>query len=118
MKWAIDDAQANIVMGNKKKLTLSVDKLTPIITKEGLQYKIDPTMAMYLVAVLEYISADILKLAGNYVKNIRHSEITEQDIKVAMGADNVLLAMFHYENIDLMQPVLESTSKRGSLMYI
>jgi son of sevenless-like protein len=89
--------------------------------QELLLYKVDSTVSLFLVAVLEYISADILKLAGNYVKNIKHFEITYQDVQISMNADKALMDMFYQDEGGgpglPTESLMVSTAPRTSLTY-
>lgn len=63
-KWALAEAQQAVDRGKKKSnLVLPVDKVHPML-RDVLQNKVDDQFALYLVAVLEYISADILKVSS------------------------------------------------------
>ncbi|XP_055372277.1 protein son of sevenless [Condylostylus longicornis] len=97
-RWALNDARDTIDKSKKKKSVLPVDRVHTMLQKEVLQYKIDSSVTLFLVAVLESVSGDIFDLAGNYVKNIKHVEMSREDIEVAMCADKALMDMFSQGN--------------------
>lgn len=116
-QWAKQEAQAAVERGRRRSsLVLPLDKLHPLLQKV-LGYRVDLLVSQYIVAVLEYIAADILKLTGNYVKNIRHVEITYQDCHVAMCADKVLMDMFHGEDEEPALLEDEAPSGRSPSSY-
>ncbi|CAD0206917.1 unnamed protein product [Chrysodeixis includens] len=122
-RWAITEAR-EITTTKRRKPVLPHDKLHQLLQKEVLMYKIDVSVSAYITAVLEYMSGDILRLAGNYVKKISqksgYETITCRDIKTAMCADKVLMDMFYQESEHTSSESSTSTERRGrrgSLSY-
>ncbi|KAL1228787.1 Son of sevenless [Trichinella spiralis] len=122
--WAVKEAQD--VLGKSSRRHRDRSAVLPfqrihLMLRENLGYKVDTQITLFIVSILEYIATDILKLTGNYVKNIRHSEITLQDLKVAMRADNVLMDLFYHDSEDI--PIISLNAddlvskKVGSLSY-
>uniref|UniRef100_A0A1I8EUC8 RasGEF domain-containing protein n=1 Tax=Wuchereria bancrofti TaxID=6293 RepID=A0A1I8EUC8_WUCBA len=79
---------------NSKSLMSLLHMLQPKL-KELLGYKLDEEVMLYLLSVIEYIAADILKWTGNYVKNIRKCDPTIglQNLKIALSADTSLMEL-------------------------
>ncbi|CAH0761708.1 unnamed protein product [Diatraea saccharalis] len=116
-KWALADAKENTSQRRKRAL-LPVDKIHHMLQKEVLLYKVDISVSVFMTAILEFVSADILKLAGNFVKKISRSgyeTITCSDIKTAMCADKVLMDMFYQESEAAWAP--EPRARTHSLTY-
>ncbi|XP_053622189.1 protein son of sevenless [Plodia interpunctella] len=118
-RWAVADAQRR-----RRSLALPVDRLHQALQKEVLQYKIDTSVSVFMAAILEYVSADILKLAGNFVKKISqksgYETITSSDVKTAMCADKVLMDMFYQESELVSSPSTApppELGRRASLSY-
>ena len=63
-EWALAEANRALEKGKKKStLVLPFDKVHPLL-KEVLQNnKLDDQVTLYVVAVLDYIAADILKVS-------------------------------------------------------
>ncbi|XP_037300411.1 protein son of sevenless isoform X3 [Manduca sexta] len=123
-KWALADAR-DAAASRRRRALLPLDRLHHMLQKEVLLYKIDVSVSIFMSAILEYVSADILKLAGNFVKKISqksgYETITCRDIKTAMCADKVLMDMFYQESelaaTDNSTTGTERRGRRGSLSY-
>ncbi|XP_060809029.1 protein son of sevenless [Amyelois transitella] len=123
-RWAVADARDAVSQRRRRCLALPADRLHQALQKEVLQYKIDTSVTVFMAAILEYVSADILRLAGNFVKKISqksgYETITSSDVKTAMCADKVLMDMFYQESELVSSPAAAPPPERGrraSLSY-
>ncbi|CAH2101931.1 unnamed protein product [Euphydryas editha] len=98
--WAIGETRDPSSV-RRKKLVLPLDRIHHLLQKEVLQYKIDTSVSACMTSVLEYVSTDILRLSGTFVKTMSQKSgyqvITTSDIKTAMCADKVLVDVFYQE---------------------
>jgi len=83
--------------GKRRALTVSKSKRAGLVFPVGrigtalrnkhLTKRTSETAPIYLAAVLEYLTAEILELAGNVAADLKHNRITNRDIYLAIHND-------------------------------
>jgi len=100
--WVLEDSKYIREKGSKRKLLISEAKVKEIV-KDLSPGVSDKQVYLFYAGVLEYMITDILKLTVSYIENfsVLSKELTEQDVKIAMFADKVLVNIFQSGEEDI-----------------
>ncbi|NWR71366.1 H2A protein, partial [Centropus unirufus] len=71
-------------------LQFSVGRVYRLLRNGNYANRVSPGAAVYLAAVLEYLSAEIIELAGNAAQENRKARITPRHIQLAVRSDEEL----------------------------
>ncbi|MEE6468899.1 hypothetical protein FKM82_008411 [Ascaphus truei] len=86
---------------SKAGLSFPVGRIQRLLKKGNYADRIGGGFAIYLAAVLEYLCAEILELAGNAARDNKKGRITPRHIQLAVGNDQELNKLF--EGITITQ---------------
>lgn len=126
--WSLSEAQEKLerFAARKRNVFLfPIDKIYQLLIRYVLGYKVDISVIQFIMGILDYVAADILKLAGNFVKNTHKPAvmIILRDVQVSMSADPALQALLkplqssteHISALNISD--VEINPDRGSLKY-
>ncbi|NWW96472.1 H2A protein, partial [Rhynochetos jubatus] len=75
-------------------LQFPVGRVYRLLKRGNYADRVSPGAAIYLAAVLEYLSAEILELAGNAARENKKSRILPRHIQLAVRNDDELNKLF------------------------
>jgi histone H3/H4 len=78
------------------------DKRRTILVKKGCDRRVSAGASVYLAAVLEYITAEILELSGNGARDHKHVRITARDLTLAIENDEELAELKKKLNVEII----------------
>merc|ERR1712187_560091 len=85
-----DDGKKSRTKQQRAGLVFPVQKFANKLKKGGYCKRMGPAGPVYLTAVLEYITAEILELAGNAAKDAKKQRIIPRHIQLAIRNDEEL----------------------------
>ncbi|NXI55297.1 H2A1 protein, partial [Chloroceryle aenea] len=75
-------------------LQFPVGRVYRLLKRGNYADRISPAAAIYLAAVLEYLSAEVLELAGNAARANKRTRIVPRHILLAVRSDDELNKLF------------------------
>ncbi|KAK0136151.1 Histone H2A type 1-A [Merluccius polli] len=94
-KAGTKQAKATVTKSTRAGLTFPVGRIHRLLRKGNYSERVGAGAAVYLAAILEYLCAEILELAGNASRDNKRARIAPRHILLAVRNDeelNVLLA--------------------------
>jgi histone H2A len=80
-------------------LQFPVGRVGRYLKRSRVAKRVSPNAAVYLASVLEYISAEVLELAGNATRDNHKWRLTPRHITLAVENDEELAKMFKHATI-------------------
>ena len=93
-KYTSESYSVNGNRTKKARLQFSVSRTEHLIRLYLPQYKLAQAAPVYLAAVLEYITAEVLELAGNVARDNKRARISVDHIFPAINNDEELKKLF------------------------
>ena len=74
----------------KAGLTLPVSRINRAMKESSGAKRIGGSAPVYMTAVLEYVTSEILELAGNHTESAKRKRVTPEDIILSIRSDEEL----------------------------
>lgn len=87
-------AKKKTTSAHKAGLQFPPARMVRYIRKNGYSKRVSPEAGVYMAAVLEYVSGEILELAGGAAREAGKSNIRPRDIFIAIAMDEDLKRVF------------------------
>ncbi|KAI9249792.1 histone-fold-containing protein [Phascolomyces articulosus] len=98
-KIRLNNSQKNKSRSSKSGLQFPVGRIHRYLRQGRYASRIGAGAPVFLAAVLEYLTAEILELAGNAARDNKKMRVTPRHLKLAIGNDEELSKLLDHVTI-------------------